>query len=90
MPELIPNDPIFAQSWHMRDTSGIDTDINVTWVWEDYTGAGVRVGIYDDGVQRTHGDLNGNYNTARHFTYNGNVQDAGSSASQNRGPGSPA
>ena len=85
MAELIPNDPIFAQSWHLRDTAGIDTDINVTWVWEDYTGEGVRVGVYDDGVGYIHSDLNDNYNRTRHFHYQFSEQDAGASVSQNHG-----
>lgn len=39
-------------------------DINIANVWEDYTGAGVNVGIIDDGVEYVHDDLFLNYNSA--------------------------
>ncbi len=51
---LIPGDGLFSSQWHLLNTgqggglSGID--INVTGVWDDYTGAGVDVGVVDDGV----------------------------------------
>ena len=60
-----PNDPLFSQQWHLENTGdgnrqkGID--INVLKVWPDYTGSGVTVGIIDDGVERDHEDLIGNY-----------------------------
>jgi subtilisin family serine protease len=69
MPTYIPNDPLFGDQWHLRNTGQGGTpgvDINVTSVWPDYTGVGVTVAVYDDGVQYTHPDLNDNYDASRH------------------------
>lgn len=62
-----PLDPLFSDQWHLVNTGqtgglpGID--INIANVWEDYTGAGVNVGIIDDGVEYIHDDLFLNYNS---------------------------
>jgi Ca2+-binding RTX toxin-like protein len=64
----LPNDPLFNLQWYLKNTgqaggtAGID--INVEKVWDNYTGTGIRVGIYDDGVQVEHPDLIANYNAA--------------------------
>jgi Ca2+-binding RTX toxin-like protein len=63
----IPSDGLATASWHIRDTSGRGFDINVEDVWPTYTGRGVKVGIYDDGVQSSHPDLNNNYDSSLHF-----------------------
>lgn len=73
---LIPDDPLFAQQWHLRNTgqqsgtAGID--INVTPVWPTYKGAGISIGIVDDGVQLTHPDLAPNVAASGHYDWNGN------------------
>lgn len=60
-----PQDPLFAQQWHLRNTGqtggtpGID--LNVSPVWHNYTGDGVTVAIVDDGVDWQHPDLQANY-----------------------------
>ena len=66
LPEtLTPADTLYAQQWHLQAMGELEE------VWADYTGAGVKVGIYDDGVQRTHHDLNDNYETGLHTIWNG-------------------
>ena len=51
--------------WHLSNqgqtggTAGID--INVLPVWEDYTGNGVKVVVFDSGIDTGHPDLIGNY-----------------------------
>lgn len=51
----LPSDPGLAGQWHLRNTAGSDT--NVTAVWPDYTGQGVRIGIVDDGFDLGNPDL---------------------------------
>lgn len=54
------NNPLFASQWYLKNTGqrgepGID--INVTQVWNEYTGRGVIVAVNDDGMDLTHPDL---------------------------------
>ncbi|WP_010139212.1 S8 family serine peptidase [Oceanicola sp. S124] len=57
-PATPSDNPLFASQWHF----GLLGDI--TAVWQDYTGAGVSVGVYDDGVEAGHEDLSANYDAA--------------------------
>lgn len=63
-----PTDGLFGKSWHLKNTgqtggkSGVD--INVTAVWDDYRGDGIRIGVYDDGIDYRHADLDGNYDAS--------------------------
>ena len=61
MPSLIPTDPDFGRQWHLNNPAGYD--LNVTAIWDDYTGAGVTVGTIDTGVDYLHADLAPNYAT---------------------------
>jgi len=76
---LIPNDPLFAEQWHLRNTGqsggtpGIDA--NVTPAWDSVTGNGVVIGIVDDGLQYTHPDLDDHYLPAHSFDFNNNDTD---------------
>lgn len=65
-PRFIPNDPLFISQWHLQNTgqtaNGVaGNDVNVTGVWDNFQGAGVIIGIVDNGLQRTHPDLAANY-----------------------------
>ena len=42
-------------------------------IWRDYQGDGVAVGIWDDGVQRTHWDLSANYDANKQVTIKGTL-----------------
>jgi subtilisin family serine protease len=72
--KLIPNDRFFASQWHLRNTgqnggvAGID--INVTNVWNTYLGAGVVIGVVDDGLQYAHPDLAPNYIGSLSYNFN--------------------
>lgn len=62
-------DPLFAQQWHLKMLG------NIQRIWDEYTGAGVHVGVFDDGLQYTHPDLSMNYDATRHFSFGGDIYD---------------
>jgi len=73
-PRLVPNDPLFVNQWHLRNTAqGGGTageDANVTGVWDSYLGAGVTIAIVDDGLQHAHPDLISRYVAAASYDFN--------------------
>jgi|GEM_PF-5019325 len=62
----LPTDTLFSSQWHLDTASGYD--INVTDVWDDYTGQGVTVSVYDQGVDSSHSDLDGNFDFANQYS----------------------
>jgi len=48
---------LFSNQWHFN----LIGDIQV--IWDEYNGADINIGVYDDGVQSNHPDLNNNYNS---------------------------
>ena len=50
--QMTPNDTLYSSQWHFPLIGDVET------VWEDYSGAGVEVAVYDDGVETAHPDLN--------------------------------
>lgn len=80
VPLYVPTDSLMSSQWHLKNTgqsggtAGID--INVSAVWDDYTGAGVSIGIYDDGVDFTHSDLDDNYDASQHLVIGGTTYSA--------------
>ncbi|MEH6726317.1 MAG: S8 family serine peptidase, partial [Hyphomicrobiales bacterium] len=76
--EYTPNDPLYGNQWHLaligrlgftqgQNFSGLER------IWADHTGAGVKVGIWDDGVESDHWDLDGNYDASMQVTINGTL-----------------
>ncbi len=59
------NDPRLGSQWHFSLLG------NISRIWDDYTGRGVNVGVYDDGLQYTHPDLDGNYDASLEFSWEG-------------------
>jgi len=55
-PYILPADTLLQDQWYLYPTTGI----NVFPVWTDYTGAGVRVAVFDQGIDPSHPDLDGN------------------------------
>lgn len=76
---LVPNDTYFSQQWHLGNTGQnggtAGTDVNITNVWNNYRGAGITIGILDDGIQLTHPDLVSNLNTNIDWDFNSNDND---------------
>lgn len=73
-PALVPSDNLYASQWHLNHAS---LGINVESVWDDYTGQGITVGVYDEGVQSNHHDLDGNYNSALHVSIFDTINNGG-------------
>ena len=93
---FIPNDPFFADNaanagyqWHLRNTGArggtAGIDVNVTTAWDTVKGAGVRIGILDDGLELTHPDLAAHVDAANSFDYNGNDSDPTPEAGDDHG-----
>lgn len=73
-----PIDPLLSTQWHLFDIGrlgfGQTDDLGgLERVWADYCGAGVSVGIWDDGVQSAHWDLVPNYDATKEITVNGTL-----------------
>ncbi|MCI0754876.1 DUF4214 domain-containing protein [Teichococcus vastitatis] len=62
----LPTDPKLAQQWHLKSGMG---GSKAEQAWEDYTGAGVRIGIVEQGVDYTHSDLWPNYDSTLSWDY---------------------
>jgi hypothetical protein len=85
-----PNDPSQMGQWHLlnlgQEVGNPDfqnifglagEDINVVPAWNlGYTGAGILVGVIDDGVQMTHPDLRGNIHPFFRFNALNGTSDA--------------
>lgn len=80
----LPNDPLIGDQWYLKNgtTSPSITHINVEGVWKygaseiGHRGAGVAIGIVDDGVQLDHPDLVFNIDTVNDYDWNANDFDA--------------
>lgn len=70
----LPTDPLFARQWHFSLLTGsLPADISqqgdttlMQRIWDEYSGAGVHVGVYDTGIEYSHPDLAANYDASRH------------------------
>ncbi len=77
---FVPNDPLFTQQWHLRNTGqntgGVSgEDARVVTAWDTAKGNGVVIGIVDDGLQHTHPDLAGRYASNLSFDFVSNDSD---------------
>ncbi|MEE3315467.1 MAG: hypothetical protein VX184_01305, partial [Candidatus Thermoplasmatota archaeon] len=67
-PRLVPSDTEFGSQWHLRNTgqtSGgvVGEDVNVTAVWDIYTGRDVIISVIDDGLDHNHSDISPHYSS---------------------------
>lgn len=81
----IPDDPFFADQWHLRNGANLISDISgsdhahVAQAWDiifqmdRIPGKGIKIGIIDDGFDHDHEDLAGIYLPGHDF-YDGDTQ----------------
>ncbi len=55
-PYLLPTDYLVRYQWHLYPTIGA----NVFPVWDSYTGKGIKVAVFDQGIDESHTDLDSN------------------------------
>ena len=76
-----PNDPYFNNNrlggqWHLQNNIGAASpghDMNAVGAWnKNYTGAGVTVGLIDDGFQWDHPDLAANWDALNSYDFGQN------------------
>lgn len=60
-----PSDPWAGRQWHLAKLGDMEA------IWADYTGKGVKVGVYDSGVEYGHPDLVANYDASLELTIDG-------------------
>ncbi|MBI4638792.1 MAG: S8 family serine peptidase [Candidatus Rokubacteria bacterium] len=68
-------DPLVSSQWHLESRGVEPAGANVKAAWPTTGGAGVVIGVVDDGLQHTHPDLEPNYDAALSFDFNGNDAD---------------
>ncbi len=63
---MLPNDPLFPDQWHLRNTGqlgrtgvagAVGEDLNVARAWNLATGKGIQIAVLDDGLDIYHEDL---------------------------------
>jgi subtilisin-like proprotein convertase family protein len=70
--------------WHLQAANPYD--INVEAVWGQYTGHNVTVGVVDSGVQYSHHELSGNYNSSIDYDFlQGNADGSNKISADNHG-----
>ena len=69
-PSPFAADPLLDQQWHLKDRGKETGGANVQAAWPSSVGAGVVIGIVDDGVLYTHPDLSPNYLASASYDFN--------------------
>ncbi len=74
----LPNDPLITSQWHLKKsgTAVLGSDLNIETIWNypsaaGSRGAGIRIGVVDDGLQTAHPDLAPNVDTINDKDWNG-------------------
>lgn len=96
--QATPNDPLYGQQWHLKNTgqgqgiAGIDANVEPVWAAGN-RGANQVIAIVDDGLEVTHPDLmtnvlplGGDFQTSNHWNFNA-VPPNNNPADLNRTPG---
>jgi subtilisin-like proprotein convertase family protein len=64
-----PTDPLYSQQWHFTRLGDIER------IWDEFSGAGIHVGVFDTGIEITHPSLAGAYDPTRRVIINGTPLD---------------
>ncbi len=67
------NDPLFNQQWGLSNSIHSGMDINVCNAWNLTEGQGVKVGIFDNGIDTTQLDLRANIDNLSYDALNGRI-----------------
>ncbi len=75
-----PTDSLLSSQWHLFDIGRLgfsqkDDISGLARVWAEFRGKGVSVGIWDDGVQASHWDLNANVDDRLRITVRGTLNE---------------
>lgn len=62
------NDPMFGSLWGLNNSANTNLDINACQAWNLAQGAGVNVAVLDQGIFKTHTDLNTNIHPSSYNT----------------------
>lgn len=65
------NDSNFGDLWGLNNRSNSNIDINICEAWSITEGNGISVAVLDQGVDKTHNDLNDNISSLSFDTQNG-------------------
>ncbi len=74
-PSPFAPDVLLDNQWHLKDRALEIGGANVRAAWPITQGAGIVIGIVDDGLQWTHPDLSPNYLASASFDFNFNDAD---------------
>lgn len=67
----VPTDPLYAQQWHFTTLGNGRGRGLLERVWNEFSGAGVHVIVYDNGIARGHEDLSSNYDASLELIVDG-------------------
>ncbi|WP_427452842.1 S8 family serine peptidase [Litorimonas sp. WD9-15] len=83
--EYVPSDPQFNSQLNLINGTAGQLDINVELAWDDYSGAGVQINIFDNGFDYVHADLAPNYLSDIDYDYTNNDFDPIATGGNNHG-----
>ena len=83
--EFVPSDPLLGSQLHLINANAGQLDINVETAWDDYTGVGIQINIFDVGFDYVHADIAAHYLSGIDYDYSNNDFDPNATGSNNHG-----
>ena len=68
---MIPTDTLYGSQWHFSMLGNLGSELLINRIWNEFDGTGIYVGVYDDGIEINHSDLNDNYDASHQVVING-------------------